>query len=834
MTSNIFFSSNINSNNLYKYEESFLEFIIAKKIYESGPMAEDQIIKWVSGFYCSSIKQSKFVKFISSRFYYDENKYGLTTIQKASLDKTTKFKRDLFQLEWENEDDIYKKLNENFLRYYEFDVTSAAKYVLTLKKIKHSLSMDETLSKYYTFLINLDFYHISVDTAINCVDESYFDIPVSLLFRDSISRKIFFSNGIDTIKKLFDSSISFILTSFSADYDFSINAISCLNNNGEKELPLKLKAIFESLSEKEFDIISARNGFFGSKKTLEEIGLKYNFSRERTRQIESKATKKIADKSFEIQNQIYAMFFNLAKVEKRYITVETINKYLESELLTNYLLFIISIANLNIKYDQDLCILYNSDLTSANDLCKEVIDIYGIFISINDFNGLNQFEKNVIKSNYRLINNTMYIEKPFGTKELVGIVLDEYFSKGYRIGSSADYEMLKEKFEEKFGECDDFVSDRSIVGFIERLGFCQIDKGTYTNRTNCVSLPGELVDKIINYILMNGPTVFYQSIYSKFETELTDLGINNYFYLKGLLDPLLPSDFKTKRNYISSTDNFMSSYDAILGFMRSFNGEFAISDLRKKFEGVKDYTLYNAIYSEIENGLVWLSGKTFIYLDKVLISDEAKKGFKQFIDNMFAIMGTSAISSRKIYAKMSLTNKSLLQSLKIANDNFSTFSLIKCLYPNDYGFNRPIISRDKNEQITSYNLIVNYVANLDSFNLKAINNYVSKMNIRGLYSYLSFMEDMSDEFVQVNIETMVKKNKVNITQNELNDIRKLIELIVKRFGKLDTRQFNGYQMFPDIGYHWNKYLLAGIVRTYLSDKFSMENTTNFYKTPQCT
>ena len=90
------------------------------------------------------------------------------------------------------------------------------------------------------------------------------------------------------------------------------------------------------------------------------------------------------------------------------------------------------------------------------------------------------------------------------------------------------------------------------------------------------------------------------------------------------------------------------------------------------------------------------------------------------------------------------------------------------------------------------------------------------------------MEDMSDEFVQVNIETMVKKNKINIDQNALNDIQKLIELIIKRFGKLDTRQFNGYQMFPSIEYHWNKYLLVGIVRTYLSDKFTIDNTTNFY------
>ena len=53
----------------------------------------------------------------------------------------------------------------------------------------------------------------------------------------------------------------------------------------------------ERLSEKEREIIKMRLGFYGEEKTLEEIGYMYNLSRERIRQIEKIALKKILSAS---------------------------------------------------------------------------------------------------------------------------------------------------------------------------------------------------------------------------------------------------------------------------------------------------------------------------------------------------------------------------------------------------------------------------------------------------------------------------------------------------------------------------------------------------------
>lgn len=371
-------------------------------------------------------------------------------------------------------------------------------------------------------------------------------------------------------------------------------------------------------------------------------------------------------------------------------------------------------------------------------------------------------------------------------------------------------------------------SDRAIVGYIERLDYCLIDKGTYKNRAECVALPQELIDDIINHILENSPTVFYNSIYEVFERKLKELKVNNYYYLKGLIDPYLPSDFLTKKNYISIGDEKISSTEAMINYMKSFSGIFTLEDIHNKFKGVKDYTIYNVLYKEFEKGLICLSTKRFIYASQVDVEEEAAQELKEVIEGLFASLNTRVTSSRKVYARLSLTNKELLAKLKVATDSFSTFSLIKHLFKDDYGFNRPLIALDKDSNVDSVGLIINYVSTLDSFSNNTIKMYTAKMNIRGLYSYLEFMEEQSDDFVQVNQDTMVSKSKMNISISNLQEIEKMLSLIFSRFEEIDADKFNGYAMLPKLSYRWNKYLLVGIIRSYFNDKYVIENTSTFY------
>lgn len=827
MSCNVFFDKDIkNKTNSYKFEENYLVYFVVSKIYDLDFIEDNELFDLVEKEYGFNLNRKQFNVFTSKHFL--SNKGGITAAynQIDAYEKTKKFKTDLFQLEWDQDETLHNKLN-SYLKYTKFDISEAIPYVLAIYKKRNDLSTDEMLFRYFDIIANENKYYMNLDSAVVAVDNEYLELPVKLVINNSISRELLFSNGVNKVRELANLSIESLLTIFSPDITSAYLSIFNLKEENKDSFYNDIDNIFNSLSDKELKILTMRNGLGCEKMTLEEAGQEFGFTRERSRQIEKNATEKVVNASWKITNQLYAMFFNLAVVETRYVSVDDVEQYLGTKLRTEYVLFVLENRDFDIKYSKDFNVIYNIDVAGLDELTAEVTDVYGQIIDLADFNSLNLFEQSVVKKNYKLMYDKYYIHKDLRERELIGYLIDELFPDGYRSWNDTDYELLKSKYLEKYG-IDEFPSAHSVRGYLDRLSYCQIDKGTYKNRSQCITLPEDLVEDIINYCLTNGPMVPYASMFSRFKAQLKDLGVNNYFYLKGLIDPKLPSEFVTGRNSLNTSSNVVSSYDAFVNFIRSFNGEFTLDDLRFRFEGVKDYTFYNVLYNEINNGLIWLTSKKYIYISKVVITDDTVAEFKKFIDGVFASLGTCVTSSRKIYAKLSLTNKPLQERLKLARDNFSTFSLIRYLFKDDYGFNRPIISLDKNADTNTYNVIVNYAMSLETFNSKTIRNYVSKMNIGGLYSYLSFMEDMSDNFVQVNIETMIRKDKFEMTDAQVKELDNLVNLIIGRFEQIDTRSFNGYQMLPKVKYHWNKYLLAGVVRSYLADKYEVTNTENSY------
>lgn len=66
----------------------------------------------------------------------------------------------------------------------------------------------------------------------------------------------------------------------------------------QEELRETVDKMLNALSEREADVIRMRNGIgYGSTMTLEEIGNKMNITRERVRQIEAKAIRKLSQAS---------------------------------------------------------------------------------------------------------------------------------------------------------------------------------------------------------------------------------------------------------------------------------------------------------------------------------------------------------------------------------------------------------------------------------------------------------------------------------------------------------------------------------------------------------
>ena len=281
MISDIFYSYAIDQGKKYKYEEDYVKYFIIKKINKSGSMDKYDLYNWLKNEYSLNINWSRFNRFVSKNFIERENIVNISSLQIELIEKTKQFERVLFQLEWEKEEEIYKNLNQVFLKYNDFDISKAAICVLTLKKAKLSLTADEILYTYFAFIYNLDNYFIRTDLAINLIDSTYYSIPINLLFRSAIVNKIFLLNGVNYVRKISSLNVSFVLVAILADLDFSLSIIDSLGDNAKNNLIIKIKKCFNSLKLREYEVLSLRNGFESAQFTLEEIGKKYDLTRER-------------------------------------------------------------------------------------------------------------------------------------------------------------------------------------------------------------------------------------------------------------------------------------------------------------------------------------------------------------------------------------------------------------------------------------------------------------------------------------------------------------------------------------------------------------------------
>ena len=323
-----------------------------------------------------------------------------------------------------------------------------------------------------------------------------------------------------------------------------------------------------------------------------------------------------------------------------------------------------------------------------------------------------------------------------------------------------------------------------------------------------------------------GTIVYYDSLLHQFKDELYQLGIDNRYILKGVIDPELDKYFYTKRDYISKNIDVKSN-QSINDYIDKFDSVFTFNDINLRFKGIKNYIIYGVLYNR--NDLIWLSNHRFIKTHSIEIDSLPISDIVNECEYLFTSMFSNQISSKKLFARLTILKPEIIKKLSMVKNHYDLFSLLKHILNNKYYFSRPFISKTNSEN-NHNDIIQNYVRKFEEFDKSTIDDYTSKMNIRDLYSYLEFLETMSDEYVQYDIDSMIRKDLLNIEQHDLDLIEESINLSLVRFDKIETQKYRGYFLLPKFNKKWNKYLFVGIIRTFLSDKYVVDNTTNFYNT----
>ena len=818
------------------YDPRFIKYLASVAIYycKDEKCSLDYLTKSLEKHYGNTIKTSaKLRNFLNDSFSKNgTNNFIISEDEKTIINFINLLRKRINDLAMYSDEQLYSELcryiqdeNSKFIDIYSY--FSALEITSNL-----NMNLEIILFKIYTLLeerfIEKDKYNERYEIISN-INPAYDELNIKNIIKDEPCLNILSISNVNQIKQIKSVKRNLIDLVFIFDNNF-FEICKLLTKTIKNSLEDLENDYYERINEKEDDILKLRFGFEDGKcLTLEEVGTIYSCTRERIRQIEAKAIRKVRFVSDKNKILLDILFDRLCK-KKKLIYFEDINNFVCDKNVS----FIISLMyRINYpgkcRYDWDYKCIYNSEY-KIDEIVEESLSkmpIYYSKIQVDELKGIN---KVIFDNNYKEYHN-IFIRKNMMPRNVFINVIKKHFPNGFKNTDVDDYNKLREIILNEVGEIEDFPSIRSLSAMIDRdKTMIMCDRSTMIDIANVNDLSEDLYQRIIDYIYDSKPVVYYNSIFERFKYELKEYDVNNQYLLKGLIDRRLPEDFYSRRDYISVGDKTICPYDQILELIHSYDGAFSINDLRSKFHGMADYVFFNTLYPEKDNGLIFLENKRFIYFNKLNITDDDKFKTKNIIDEMFVSLNSDTISARKVYARIKLFEDRYNLHLKMINSYFDLFSIIQLLFPNDYYYSRPFISTNPNLSTSREELLRTHLIKFDTFSNKDVKEYLTRMNVGGIYSYLMFMEKMSDNYVQIDIDTMVRKEQFNLSEDNLRSIKKTLNLLLSNFECIDTRTFNGYSMFPSLKYDWNKYLLVGIIRTYLSDIFSIDNTENTYHT----
>lgn len=835
MISELFFSGKLKEiKNEEIYEQEFVRFYLNVHLIGVHFFDKSKVEELLEKMYGkANIKNNAILKFCENNFISFEKKYKLNIPEdeKEVYQYVIEYKKEM-----ENDEVIQKHfiLNKEILDInLPFHVK--LKKCIGYYQLKSNVTFEKrmiSLYSYYNILKNYYKYYREIDDKLEKIPQLFNLIEITELEITEQQFDFLIDNNIFTLRGLKKIPINSLICIFCNNIKKFANEIGKFAYSKEILID-KLEKIFnENLKEEWINVLRKRFDFHNKRQTLAEIGKELNLSRQRIKQIEDRATGKLLQVSNNLNELLFCFYKDINKQDYSFITIEEFTSYIgNSNVLIFLILVMANSKSTRIVYNDEYGIIYDQKEFKPEELLEEAYNQMQDIIFVSEKENYNKIQKWILDNEYRIHQNKILIRKGISTNTIYMTEIEENFDSGYNISSIEDYNKLIKILNEKYGDIQ-IPSMHSIQAMMDRYDFLQIDRGTYKAKKYIVGLTEELSDEIINFIIKNAPIVSYSLIFEKFEKKLETFGIDNRFYLKGVLDEKLPQEFDTGRDFINiSSEKNITIYDVMHEVFNSFEEEFTIEDVKEKIPGLKEYNYESYAKTEESNGLISIAPKTYVYIDKLNITKDIEKELKEYIDNLFKKLDSKILTSKKIYANLSIMNKELLGKLNIKSrySDFELFSIIKYLYKDDYYYSRPIISLDDNLGISTELLIKEYVKKFNKFNYNDIKNYIYKMNLGILYSYLNFMEDLSDEYIQVSKDGMMKIEDFKISQKQLEDIKKIIDILTKN-DALYTENFEGYFMLPDIGRVWNKYLLIGIIRSFFKDEYQIENTTNFYVT----
>lgn len=662
-----------------------------------------------------------------------------------------------------------------------------------------------------------------------------FDISVRLLGLSDKVVKALINVGIDNYKELINVSISelidinvFNTASFKKIIEtiVGINEKIVGNNYNELDNGKKYLSKFDLLiginikDDKVKEIIELRNQGL----TLEEIGQRKKVTRERIRQIEDKAIKKIVDAI----NDDDVLIDYLSDIsDEGFLKASRIIEIMQSE---NACIFSYVLKNKKIKnicyFDEYDGYLINKDeayVQKILEMLPKIVKKDGVNVVVDIIASENNLSHTlvyeIITKSYKDYKN-YYGKGTLDTFDMSAYITDAVFPNGIKITDQEQLQHLADLMNEYFGK-DYKDSLRPLQARVTDT-FALIGRGTYvSNSDEKYFIDVKTINRIDKYISKYKRNVLpYENLYETFKDDLIKFNISNKYILQSMMKKYIVNKYTFTRDYVYKNERYDFA-DEVVGFIKNAGGIVSTSTIRKEFSDVKPYTVTRCLLSE--NLISTTNG--YIHKCNIHITKNEWDSIIKEIEVILSDDETYHVDD--IYKLISKDVKNIL-----IRENFDLpdrlYFLLKGFYGDRFTYSRPYMAKVGVDIKKGDDKLLKEIIERKEIYIGELPGLKEKYNVT-LNSILGFVESNIDSIIFEDNNRIVALDSINIDENSFRQIDDVLDDFIGDKNVDSLYRFNMYDELPQIdGKEWNPWLLYSIIKLY-SNIYDSATTSNHFR-----
>ena len=538
------------------------------------------------------------------------------------------------------------------------------------------------------------------------------------------------------------------------------------------------------------------------KETLEQIGGTLSVTRERVRQIEAKAKK--------LFSRLYSQIRIISKISAErngdiVLTPVEIKGYC-GEYTSDLLFFLQSYESANYTYDRqlDVFVLGDDSITGRVQNCIETLPEIVKASQLDSILGdaaeeadipLEMLEKAFIDA-YRLTGEVFHRCR-LSLAAIYERVLDTHYPQGFKAYDADELLRFREIIANEYGDVGLPANDRALTARVASI--CVLcGKGVYRLKKKDY-LPCQLANKICEYI---ESTIFLtNTLFSIFEEELLAAGIDNKYFLQGVLHELFADRFVFRRDYISKDVDVSSVYSAVVDFIKKSNFPVSKAQIQEAFPGITEIVIN---FSVSDPNVLNYFGE-YLHASKLNILDNEKTYLFNVINALTS--DGEAHHGREIYEIISHQKPEIL-TRNAAMYPFSAFSVVEFLFRDKFQFSRPYVAKNGVEIGRPAERLHDLIYSSDEFTVSEISEF-GRDNHFQIYSLLEYVNGCNDEFLLINDDTMMRIDRTGIDEVVAHQVEDIISDSISETTLV--KNLSIWADLPSIKVPWTEWLIYSVI-----------------------